>query len=168
MNASMNRGPLLASGLLLGAGLGGFVDGIVFHQILQTHNMLSARLPPNTLIDAKINMFWDGVFHAAVWTMTAIGLAMLFCAGRRADVPWSGKTLLGSMLLGWGLFNVVEGIIDHQLLGLHHVVEAAANTLPADLAFLAFGAALIAGGWALIRAGAGDTAARGAETTGSP
>ncbi len=161
---AMNPRPLVAAGILLGAGLGGFVDGIVFHQILQTHNMLSARLPPNNLVDAKINMFWDGVFHAAVWTMTAIGLAMLFHAGKRADVPWSGKTLLGSMLLGWGLFNVVEGLIDHQLLELHHVIDAASNTLPADLAFLGLGLALIAGGWALIRAARGDTAAR----TGDP
>lgn len=160
MTPKMNRGPLIASGLLMGAGLGGFVDGIVFHQILQTHNMLSARLPPNTLVDAKINMFWDGIFHAAVWTMTALGLAMLFRAGKRADVPWSGMTLLGSLLLGWGLFNVIEGVIDHQLLGLHHVLEYAANTLPADLAFLAFGVALIGAGWALIRAGAGDTSER--------
>lgn len=156
-----HRRPLIAAGLLMGAGLGGFVDGIVFHQILQTHNMLSARLPPNTLVDAKINMFWDGVFHAAVWTMTVIGLAMLFHAGKRADVPWSGRTLVGSLLLGWGLFNIVEGTIDHQLLGLHHVLEYAANPLPADLAFLAFGAALIAGGWALIRAGSSDSARRG-------
>ena len=155
------RGPLIASGLLMGAGLGGFVDGLVFHQILQTHNMLSARLPPNTLVDAKINMFWDGVFHAAVWTMTVIGVAMLFHAGKRSDVPWSGRTLLGAMLLGWGLFNVVEGVIDHQLIGLHHVIEAAANTLPADLAFLAFGAALIAGGWAIIRMGSRGVSPRG-------
>ena len=162
MTTTTTQRPLVASGVLMGAGLGGFVDGIVFHQILQLHNMLSARLPPNTLVDAKINMFWDGLFHAAVWTMTAIGLAMLFHAGKRADVPWSGKTLLGSLFLGWGLFNVVEGVIDHQLIGLHHVMEYAANTLPADLAFLAFGALLIAGGGGLIRAGAADPLPQGA------
>ena len=161
MTTTTTKRPLVASGVLMGAGLGGFVDGIVFHQILQWHNMLSARLPPNTLVDAKINMFWDGIFHAAVWTMTAIGLAMLFHAGKRADVPWSGKTLLGSLFLGWGLFNVVEGLIDHQFIGLHHVMEYAANTLPADLAFLAFGALLIGGGWLLIGAGAADRVSRG-------
>jgi uncharacterized membrane protein len=40
----------------MGAGLGGFIDGIVFHQILQIHNMLSARIPADTLINAKIHM----------------------------------------------------------------------------------------------------------------
>ena len=161
MAESSHRAPLISAGLLLGAGLGGFVDGIVLHQILQWHNMLSGQLPPDTLVAAKVNMYWDGVFHAAVWVMTAVGLAMLWSVGKRADVPWSGRTFGGALLLGWGLFNVVEGLIDHQLLGLHHVREYAADKLPWDLAFLGFGAALLLAGTALIRAGRHDRAARG-------
>ncbi len=145
--------PLLAAGLLLGAGLGGFVDGIVLHQLLQWHNMLSAQLPPDTLVRAKVNMYWDGVFHAAVWVLTAVGLGLLWHAAGRVDVPHSGRSLAGALLLGWGLFNVVEGVIDHQLLGLHHVREYAADKQPWDLGFLAFGLALLAGGGALFRAG---------------
>jgi uncharacterized membrane protein len=151
-----NRTPLIAAGLLLGAGLGGFVDGIVLHQILQWHNLLSNRLPPDTLVRAKVNMYWDGIFHAAVWVMTVVGLGMLWSATGRRDVPHSGRTLLGALLLGWGLFNVVEGVIDHTLLGLHHVYEYTANKLPADLAFLAFGALLVLAGWGLLRAGRAD------------
>jgi uncharacterized membrane protein len=147
------RTPLVAAGILLGAGLGGFVDGIVLHQILQWHNMLSGQLPPDTLVRAKVNMYWDGLFHAAVWVLTAVGLAMLWSATGRADVPHSGRTLLGGLLLGWGLFNVVEGIIDHEVLGLHHVYEYTPNHLPADLGFLAFGLLLLLSGWALVRAG---------------
>jgi uncharacterized membrane protein len=143
--------------LLLGAGLGGFIDGIVLHQILQWHNMLSAQLPPDTLVGAKINMYWDGVFHAGVWVLTAIGLALLWAATGRPDVPHSGRTLWGGLLLGWGLFNVVEGVIDHHLLGLHHVQEYAANKTPWDLAFLGLGALLLLSGWALVRAGRHDT-----------
>lgn len=152
--------PLLAAGLLMGAGLGGFVDGIVLHQMLQWHNMLSNRLPPDTLVAAKVNMFWDGVFHAAVWVMTAVGLGMLWSAGKRPNVPWSGRTFLGALLLGWGVFNVVEGIIDHQLLQLHHVQEYTDNKLPWDLAFLAFGAVLLLVGGLLIRAGRHDVVSR--------
>jgi uncharacterized membrane protein len=147
------RTPLVAAGILLGAGLGGFVDGIVLHQILQWHNMLSGQLPPDTLVRAKVNMYWDGLFHAAVWVLTASGLAMLWAATGRADVPHSGRTLAGGLLLGWGLFNVVEGIIDHELLGLHHVYEYTPNHLPADMGFLAFGLALLLVGGALVRAG---------------
>jgi uncharacterized membrane protein len=143
----------VAAGLLLGAGLGGFVDGIVLHQILQWHNMLSGQLPPDTLVRAKVNMYWDGLFHAAVWVLTATGLALLWAAAERADVPHSGRTLLGGLLLGWGLFNVLEGLIDHTLLGLHHVYEYTANHEPADMAFLAFGLGLLLAGGVLVRAG---------------
>lgn len=155
------RGPLISAGVFTGIGMGGFVDGIVFHQILQVHNMLSNRIPPNDPVSIKINMVWDGYFHAAVWIMTAIGLYLLFSAGRRRDVPWSGKILLGSLIAGWGLFNLVEGIIDHQILGIHHVMEYTADKLPYDLAFLASGAIFVLAGWWLIRAGADDTLPRG-------
>lgn len=149
--SASRRGPLLAAGLLLGAGLGGFVDGIVFHQILQWHQMLSARIPPDTLVAAKTNMVWDGVFHAGVWLVTVAGLAVLWRATGRPDVPHSGRTLVGAMLAGWGAFNMIEGLINHQILGLHHVHEYAANRGAYDLAFLAFGALLLVAGWALIR-----------------
>jgi uncharacterized membrane protein len=161
MSNRPHRAPLISAGILMGAGLGGFVDGIVLHQILQWHNMLSNRLPPDTLVAAKVNMYWDGVFHAAVWVMTAIGLRMLWSVGKRQDVPWSGRTFGGALLLGWGLFNVIEGIIDHQLLGLHHVQEYTTNKLPWDLAFLGFGAMLLLVGWSLVRAGRHDTVSRG-------
>lgn len=152
-NLPRRRTPLVAAGLLLGAGLGGFVDGIVLHQILQWHNMLSGQLPPDTLVRAKVNMYWDGLFHAAVWVLTVVGLAMLWAASGRPDVPHSGRTLLGGLLLGWGLFNVNEGLIDHELLGLHHVYEYTPNHLPADLGFLAFGLGLVLAGAGLVRAG---------------
>jgi len=144
--------PLVAAGLLLGAGLGGFVDGIVLHQILQWHNMLSNRLPPDNLVAAKVNMYWDGVFHAAVWMLTVVGLRLLWAAGRRPEVPWSGRTFGGGLALGWGLFNLLEGIIDHQLLQLHHVREYVPDPWPWDLAFLGFGAGLVVLGGLLIRA----------------
>ena len=158
---AQNRFPIIAAGALMGAGLGGFVDGIVLHQILQWHNLLSAQLPPDDLVSAKVNMFWDGVFHAGVWLLTVLGLFMLFQAGKRPDVPWSGRTFLGALVLGWGLFNLVEGTIDHQILNLHHVYEYTANKLPFDLAFLAAGAVFVATGLLLIRWGKNDSAARG-------
>lgn len=146
----------------MGAGLGGFVDGIVLHQLLQWHNMLSNRVPASTLVGAKINMFWDGVFHAGVWMLTVIGVALLFHAGTRRDVVWSPRVFIGGLLCGFGLFNLIEGIIDHQLLGLHHVYEYAPSKLPFDLAFLASGVVLILIGSVLIRGGRSDNSPRGA------
>lgn len=150
------RGPLISAGIFLGIGLGGFLDGIVFHQILQIHNMLSNQIPPDTLVNAKINMTWDGYFHAMVWLITAIGVYRLFRAAKREDVIWSGKILFGAWLAGWGLFNLVEGIINHHVLQLHHVMEYTINKQMYDLAFLASGVLLVLIGWMFIRAGSHD------------
>lgn len=156
-HGTLNSGPLISAGMFLGAGLGGLFDGILFHQILQIHNMQSNRIPIDDLAAAKVNMTWDGYFHAAVWLLTAVGLYLLFRAGQRRDVPWSGKILLGSFLTGWGLYHLVEGIIHHHILGIHHVMEYTDNKLPYDLAFLAAGVIVIVIGWMLIRAGQNDS-----------
>lgn len=160
-----HQGALISAGVLLGTGLGGFVDGILLHQILQWHSMLSSRLPPTDLVTMKINMFWDGLFHAFTWLMTVLGLGLLWRAGQRPEVPWSTRTLLGSLAIGWGAFNAVEGLIDHQFLGIHHVHPGEGQLLW-DLGFLLSGVLLIAGGWALVRAGREDTLARGAVPPG--
>ena len=123
-----HHGAIISSGILLGAGLGGFVDGILLHQILQWHNMLSSLRPPVDLVSMKYHMLWDGVFHAFTWLTTVAGLARLWLSGKRRDVPWSTSTFVGSLILGWGLFNFVEGLIDHQLLGIHHVHPANSTT----------------------------------------
>lgn len=136
--------------MVLGIGMGGFVDGIVFHQVLQFHNMLSARIPTDTLVGAKTNMVWDGLFHVLVWLVTAAGMILLWRAVKRSDVLLSGHALLGSILLGFGLFNVVEGAIDHHILHLHHVYERLGLSVW-DYVFLASGVALILTGWLMIR-----------------
>ena len=130
MAQNLKRGPLISAGVLMGAGLGGFVDGIVLHQMLQWHNMLSARIPPDTLVNAKVNMFWDGAFHAGVWCLTAIGLALLWQVGSRRDVAWSGRTFAGSLSAGWGVFNLVEGLIDHQVLARTDLTPERSYTAP--------------------------------------
>ena len=160
MQRRTHHGALIAPGTLLGIGLGGFLDGIVLHQILQWHNLLSSRVPPTDLIAMKYNMVWDGLFHTFTWVVTVVGLAMLWRAGQRTDVPWSTRILVGSASLGWGLFNVIEGLIDHHLLELHHV-HPGVNEVAWDVGFLGFGALLIGGGWMLIRAGRNDEASRG-------
>ena len=101
-------------------------------------------------------MFWDGMFHAFTWSTTALGLASLWRAVLRREVPRSTPTLVGSLALGWGLFNLVEGLIDHEILQIHHVVESGNHPLWDGL-FLASGVALMLAGWAVIRAGRADS-----------
>lgn len=149
MSTRRQIAPVRAAGITLGMGMGGFFDGIVFHQILQMHNMLSARVPTDTLLGAKTNMVWDGIFHAAVWVLTSAGIAMLWRAARRSDAILSTKALVGAMLMGWGAFNVVEGIVDHHLLQLHHVYQVLGQSMW-DYAFLAWGAAMLSIGWKMV------------------
>jgi uncharacterized membrane protein len=156
MMRAHQRGPIISAGILLGTGLGGFFDGILLHQILQWHNMLSSIRPPTDLVTMKYNMVWDGLFHAFTWIVTVAGVARLWSAGKRVDVVWSTATLVGGVLIGWGLFNFVEGLIDHQLLGIHHV-HPGDNELIWDLGFLASGLAMLAAGALALRWGQADT-----------
>ena len=146
---------LTPAGIVLGLGLGGFVDGIVLHQVAQWHNMLSStdRWPATTLEGMEANMRGDGLFHAATWILVALGVWLLWHA-LRGGARRSGRELVGWMLAGWGIFNLVEGVIDHAILGLHHVREGG-NELPWDLGFLAFGVVLVVGGWLLVRSARG-------------
>jgi uncharacterized membrane protein len=145
----------MVPGLLLGIGLGGFVDGIVLHQILQWHHMLTAtdRYPRDTIAGLEANTLADGLFHLATWIFVFVGMWLVVRAwqdGRLAP-PWS--THVGLLLAGWGAFNLVEGLVDHHLLRVHHVRDDVAETLPWDLGFLALGALLVLGGLLLVRRG---------------
>jgi uncharacterized membrane protein len=112
---------LILPGILIGIGLGGFLDGILLHQILQWHNMLSKVLPPHDMTNMKINMMWDGFFHTFTLIITLIGVLLLWQAGTK-NFRFPGiKLLLGLLILGWGIFNFVEGLVNHHILNIHHV-----------------------------------------------
>ncbi|QLD87558.1 DUF2243 domain-containing protein [Natronomonas salina] len=144
--------PLVQAGVLLGLGLGGFFDGIVLHQILQFHHMLSSHPDPTVAEDLRLNVLADGLFHAATYVFTVIGIGLLWRARRRSDVPASGRTLLGAIVAGWGLFNLVEGLVNHQLLGIHHVWPAGpGSVLIWDVAFLVWGLLFLVGGYGIVR-----------------
>ena len=113
-----------AAGVFFGLGIGGFFDGIVLHQILQWHHMAtSAGYPADTVEGLQWNTLFDGLFHAATYLFVTIGLILLWRTARRRHLRWSNRLLTGSILVGLGLFNLVEGIVDHHILGLHHVNE---------------------------------------------
>ena len=131
-------------------GFGGFLDGILLHQILQWHHMLTSTddHPATTVAGLEDNTLADGLFHSLTFVAALTGLWLLWGALRRgAEV--SGRQLLGLMLVGWGLFNLVEGLIDHQLLTVHHVNSD--NVVLWDTLFLVLGAALLTAGVALAR-----------------
>jgi len=155
-----HRGRIGLPGILLGLGLGGFVDGILLHQVLQWHHMLSNsgndRLglhaySIDTVAGLQMNTLWDGVFHVFTWLSVLFGLELLYERVRDAHAElWSSRLLWGWILAGWGIFNLGEGVIDHHLLAIHHV-RPGPHQLAWDLGFLGLGAALLAGGWLLQR-----------------
>ena len=146
-----NSKPLIIAGVVLGLGQGGFFDGIVFHQLLQWHHMFSSVETDMTVAGLELNTLGDGLFHLLDWLFTLAGIFLLWRAGTQSS-NWSGRTLLGSILAGAGLFNLIEGIIDHQWLGIHHLRSGEAQLLW-DLGFLGAGLLLVLIGYQLIRAG---------------
>lgn len=147
------------AGLVLGIGVGGFIDGIVAHQLLGWHHMLSGWYPPTTEPNVRINMLGDGLFHLGCLLVVLVGIGLL-AAARPAAPPWKGRRLAGWMIAGWGAFNVVEGLVDHLLLGVHHV-RSGPGELGYDLAFLVLGALLVVVGTWLGRAAGRDPVRRG-------
>jgi uncharacterized membrane protein len=140
------------AGITLGIGLGGFVDGIALHQIAQWHNMGSARVPPTTMEAMRLNMRWDGLFHAAAWLITVVGIYLLLADARAGKPLPSVGTFTGQLVFGWGWFNLVEGIVDHHLLELHHVRDLPAHVPLYDWLFLLVGGVgFVLAGWVASR-----------------
>src|SRR3712207_9328466 len=83
-------------GYVLGFALGGFFDGILLHQILQWHHLLSTI---NTG-DIRFQVAADGYFHALMYGVAAVGLWLLW-ASRNASGQASGRLLLAFILIGF-------------------------------------------------------------------
>ena len=144
---SQKQFPTLA-GIFLGIGLGGFFDGIVFLQILQRHHPVSNVYAPDSLPNIQFNTLMDELFHAATYAFVIVGLVIFWNAARKGTLYASWRMLIGTVLMGFGLFNLVEGAVNHHLLQLHHVNETAPEEqwLLWDIGFLAWGALMLGGG----------------------
>lgn len=141
--------------LVMGLGLGGFVDGIIIHEILQWHHMISDTdgNPLTTIDGLKANTTADGLFHVGTWILVVAGFVSMLSmwrSGRSAPTPAS---TMGMLLAGWGVFNVVEGVVDHMILGVHHVRDDLGGPASWDIGFLVFGVLLVVAGVALHRLG---------------
>lgn len=145
--------PLIYISIILGIGLGGFADGIFLHQILQWHEMLSNKIAPDTVLNKNVNMFWDGIFHLFTFMTTTFGIYLLWKTQRDIKIKKSGYFLIGGMILGWGVFNLIEGIINHQILQLHNVREITLNKDLWNYGFLVFGILLVIIGILLLKEG---------------
>lgn len=127
--------PFTSGSFLIGFGLLGAFDGIVFHQILQWHSV-------NMHSDLHGRILSDGLFHAFTAIALLIGAIELWRSTMQKQSQ-SGRMLLKWILIGGGSFNILEGIINHHILQLHHVKPGDPHELAHDLAFLALGVLLL-------------------------
>lgn len=147
-DASKNRKPLIIAGIVLGLGQAGFFDGIVIHQLLQWHHMFTNVETDRTVAGLELNTLGDGLFHLLDYVLTLVGIGLLWRAAKREDVSHSTSVFVGALLMGAGLFDFIEGLIDHQILGIHHVKPGPYEFLW-DMGFLTLGLGLFLVGWAI-------------------
>lgn len=145
-----NPVPLSITAIILGIGIGGFIDGIFMHQILQWHGMFTNKLPADTVIGKSVNMFWDGIFHLLTLTAVIIGIVSLTRLMRMHNVNSSPKLVWGGFFAGWGLFNFVEGLLHHHILEFHNVRELSQHQDLWNYGFLLSGPLFVAIGFYII------------------
>jgi uncharacterized membrane protein len=123
------RGPAL----LLGFALGGFFDGILLHQVLQWHHLLSNLA---SVQDLRTQILADGLFHALMYVLA---IAALLRLRRRRDglgAADAGNVLLRFALYGFALWQAVDVLVFHWIAGLHNVRVDVPQPLAWDVGWL--------------------------------
>jgi uncharacterized membrane protein len=139
--AALTRRSLL-SGVLIGIGVAGFIDETVFHQLLHWHHFYDRSTTSAGLVS-------DGLFHAGSWLCIVVGL-FLFADLQRRRGP-VGTRMWAGALLGWGGFQLYDGVVQHKLLKLHQI-RYHVNLLAYDLTWdVAGGIAVVIGTVLLLR-----------------
>ena len=139
-------------GFWLGFALGGFFDGIILHQILQWHHLLSGVAPTATVGDLGFQVLADGVFHAVHYLFAALGLWLLWRGRRGFASSGADRRLIGWALLGFGAWHVVDAVLVHWILQLHRIRMDVDNPLLWDLLWLVpFGVLFVVAGYGFLR-----------------
>lgn len=101
------------SGFLFGCGIAAsMIDLFIFHLGLQWHHFYD-------LSTHEIALLTDGIFHAFGWFITVWGLFLLADIRRRGGVNW--KCWAGAVVLGVGSFQLLDGVLNHKILGIHQI-----------------------------------------------
>lgn len=130
-------------GCVLGFALGGFFDGILLHQILQWHHLLSAINGD----DLRFQVAADGYFHALMYVIAAVGIWMLWASQSNSD-RMSGRLLFSGILIGFGAWHIIDAALSHWLLGIHRIRMDSSSPLFWDLLWLSlFGLVPVILGW---------------------
>jgi uncharacterized membrane protein len=137
------------TGFFLGFALGGFFDGILLHQILQWHHLLSNV---DAAQDMRVQIMADGLFHALMYVIAAVALVQLWRRRSVLNAPDAGCVLWGMALAGFGGWHIIDAVLSHWVTGIHRIKVDSPQPLRWDLAwFVAFGVLPALAGWWLQR-----------------
>ncbi|THE62860.1 DUF2243 domain-containing protein [Salinadaptatus halalkaliphilus] len=132
--AARPRRRLLLSGGTIGFGFGAVVDVVIFHLTLQAHHLFSGFYDPSSVDGLRTNVMFDGLFIAGMLAIMIVGFGLLWRLANGTGRRYSTTYLVGSILLGMGAFNVIDGILSHYVLDLHNVVHGTETWNPHWLA----------------------------------
>jgi uncharacterized membrane protein len=149
-------GPVSYSGRLawaafaLGFGLGGFFDGILLHQVLQWHHLLSGVEQARQ--DIRILILADGLFHVLMYVITGVGLWLLWRSRQEFSASGADRLLIADALIGFGVWHILDSVLSHWVLGIHRIRMDVDNPLFWDLLWFAlFGIVPLAAAWIVRR-----------------
>lgn len=139
-HARPSRRRVRHAGFLMGVGAGALLQSILLRQLLGWH----------PLVESSSLTVWEGLYHLGALLALLSGIVLLYWARTRLSEPASGRVLIGSALVGTGLFSLAEGVLAHYVLGLHHVRPVADNVAAWDAAHLGAGLLIVAAGWRML------------------
>ncbi len=138
---------LRRASFLLGFAMGGFFDGILLHQILQWHHLLSG-VQTGALGSLSAQVAVDGVFHAIMYAIAAAGLIELFRARSAVASSAAIRPRWGHFWIGFGIWHIIDALFSHWITGIHRIKMDADNPMVWDLAwFVVFGVVPLLYGW---------------------
>ncbi|WP_173930959.1 DUF2243 domain-containing protein [Chelativorans sp. Marseille-P2723] len=143
------------AGYVLGFAIGGFFDGILLHQILQWHHLLSG-LEGGRFGDLRFQIMADGAFHLVMYVALMLGLLLLWRSRANFVQPAADRALAANALIGFGFWHILDGIVSHWVLGIHRIRMDTDIPLLWDLVwFVLFGVAFVIAGYLMRRSGGG-------------
>ncbi|MEJ7930819.1 DUF2243 domain-containing protein [Ramlibacter sp. AN1015] len=144
------------AGFLLGFSLGGFFDGILLHQVLQWHHLLS-DVQAAALQDIRAQMLADGLFHVLMYFIAAWALRLLWKARADYSAPGADRALWARALIGFGVWHIIDSVFSHWITGIHRIRVDSPDPLFWDLLwFFVFGVFPAVLGWWMLRRPGGD------------
>jgi len=125
------KAPLIGA-FTLGFAFGAFFDGILLHQVLQWHHLLSL-VQGDLYRDIRMQILADGLFHAAAYLLATGGLVLLWGGGRARPAD---RIVLGWAVLGFAAWQFADVTLVHWAIGLHRVRVDVPNPLVWDVGWL--------------------------------